>query len=77
MLAEWHVTPEYILDNWTDEQFQAFWDARNNRIRAINELVPAAPAAPGRGAEDNRSRRVSDMELFAMMKINPSKSARA
>ena len=20
-MSEWHITPEYIIDNWTDEKF--------------------------------------------------------
>ena len=24
-MAEWHVTPDYIADNWTDELFGLMW----------------------------------------------------
>jgi predicted transglutaminase-like cysteine proteinase len=62
VLAEWHLTPEYILDNWTDEQFEEFWQARNRRI------VESERALRGKEEEpDLPSARVSDAELFALM----------
>ena len=63
MLAEWHLTPEYLLENWTDEQFDAFWQARNSRIvETTRALKPKEPE------QRTKNKRVSDTELFAYMK---------
>ena len=64
VLAEWHLTPEYLLDNWTDEQFDYFFDARNKRILETSRaLKPKQETAPTQA-----DTRVSDTELFALMR---------
>ena len=70
ILAEWHLTPEYLLENWTDEQFARFWDARNERMKFINQSAQR-PA----DYEDQRDKvRVSDTQLFAMMGIKQAQA---
>lgn len=32
-MSTWHVTPEYINDNWTEEQFLLLFKMRNRRIK--------------------------------------------
>lgn len=71
MLAEWHLSPEYILEHWTDHQIEAFWQARNRRIletsralRPADNECPDAVQSPG--AE---RRKVSDTEYFNMAGI--------
>jgi hypothetical protein len=53
-----------MLDNWTDEQFEAFWSARNHRIVAIRETTE-----PEEDSSVLDRRWVTDMELFAQMGI--------
>ena len=75
MLAEWHLTPEYILENWTDELFELMWEKRNERIRAINKLA-AVPVSTDNHTESHEpSKRVSDKELFSIMGIKPQGQA--
>ncbi len=77
MLAEWHLSPEYILENWTDMQIEAFWEARNRRILETSRAM----RQPDREVDENLphnapsiSRRVSDTELFSMMGIAPGQA---
>ena len=65
VLSEWHQTPEYILENWTDEQFEAFWRARNRRIRETDRLL----RPKSEGLDSPESRQVSDVDIFAKMGI--------
>jgi len=69
------VAPEYILENWTDEQFESFWQARNSRILETDRAIQRA-SQPDRTPHFSPppSRRVSDMELFSMMGINTGKA---
>jgi len=55
-----------LLDNWTDEQFEHFWQARNQRIvetdRALNRPKTEQPST------SNSNVRVSAEELLDLMK---------
>jgi len=31
-LSEWHITPEYINDNWTEEEFGLMIEKLNKRL---------------------------------------------
>ena len=73
MLREWHLSPEYILDSWTDEQFESFWDARNENILNLDRAVNAISESPNY-SPPAPSKRVSDRELFQMMGIKPAKA---
>jgi hypothetical protein len=76
VLAEWHLTPEYLLDNWTDEQFEAFWQSRNQRILAANRAVSDAVRPDGNSSQPPVGNRiVSDQELFEQMGMKPQGSA--
>jgi hypothetical protein len=35
-MSTWHTTPEYINDNWTEEQFLLLFKMRNRRIKHEN-----------------------------------------
>jgi hypothetical protein len=68
MLAEWHLSPEYILDNWTDMQIEAFWSARNRRIVETGRaLRPAEESAPP--SQITETKRVTDTEFFSLSGI--------
>ena len=74
-MAEWHLTPEYILENVTDEEFAMYWRKRNERVVAADRAVEKLSdqdSAPQYSA--TASRRVSDVELFKMMGIRPAKA---
>lgn len=75
MLVEWHLTPEYLLENWTDEQFEAFWQARNQRIVSIDRAIAKASKPNDAGSSSEVTRRVSDQELFQLMGMKPQGSA--
>jgi hypothetical protein len=76
ILAEWHQPPEYFLDNWTDEQFEAFWRARNQRIVATDKAIADARKPDGTSPQpQSANRRMSSQELFTMMGIKPQGSA--
>lgn len=66
ILFEWHLTPEYILDNWTDEQFELLCEKRNERMIATND---AMARASGESKSSGPAKRVSDVELFQQMGI--------
>jgi hypothetical protein len=66
MLAEWHISPEYILENWTDEQLESFWVARNQRVLETDRAFARAREEQGQ-SQDSGSRKVTDAELFAAM----------
>ena len=44
-LAEWHVPPDHIVNNWSEELFALMMKKRNERIQAAN-VVAAGGAAP-------------------------------
>jgi len=50
MLAEWHLTPEYIINNWTDEKFNLMVEKLAERKARLAGV---------------KSNKVSDEELFA------------
>jgi hypothetical protein len=35
-LSEWHVTPEYINEHWTEELFAFLFEKRNEKLRRFN-----------------------------------------
>jgi hypothetical protein len=55
-LIEWHLTPEYIIDNWTDEEFTLMIAKLNERKKREIDAVQS------RGSETDTM--VSDVELF-------------
>ncbi len=75
-LAEWGKDPDDLLDNWTDERFEWFWNARNKRMIAGIKAMKAG-AEISDGSSETASTRVSDMDLFSMMGIQPQSAGRA
>jgi hypothetical protein len=68
-LVEWHLSPEYLNENWTEELLALMFQKRNERIEraqatTAGESTTARPSQPA-------SRRVTDTELLAQMGINP------
>ncbi len=57
MMAEWHLPPDYIVDNWTDELFclmcEKLVERKKREIAALEK-----PRGNPRGA------MVSDQDLF-------------
>jgi hypothetical protein len=60
-MTEWGLTPEYILDNWTEELFTLMFVKRAERIEAMTKAVKhdAAPAPVA-------YKQITDQELFAL-----------
>jgi hypothetical protein len=56
-MSEWGITPEYILDNWTEAELLLMFQKRNERIQAANEAM--------RMSDEPEPRRVSAEELFS------------
>lgn len=50
-MAEWHLAPDYIIDNWTDELFDLM----------VEKLIERKKKQVGSSEID----KVSDKELFA------------
>ena len=57
MLAEWHLSPDYIVDNWTDELFCLMCEKLVERKRREVATIEKTRDHP-RGAT------VTDSELF-------------
>lgn len=61
MLFEWHITPDYIINNWTDELLSLMTtklvERKGKELKAIK--TPNALKTPN---------KVSDIELFSMAK---------
>jgi len=53
LLSEWHVTPDYIVNNWTDELLGLMLEKLAERIK------PKVPLG------DSGGHKVSDKMLFA------------
>jgi hypothetical protein len=70
-LRYWGTTPEYLLENWTDEQFERFWTGFNENRAAESSVLSEihGGAAASDNAPQARSKRVSDVELFQQMGI--------
>jgi len=53
-MSEWHVTPEYILEHWTEAKLLLMFTKRNERLRAINDALrdPEERPAPKRVSAD-------------------------
>jgi hypothetical protein len=66
-LAEYHIGPDELNNNWTEERLQLFLDKRNERLQLMEEQLERARHG---GAP---KRRVSDSKLFQMMGISVSK----
>ena len=59
-MAEWHITPDYITNNWTDELFELMCDKLSKRKKREVETIKGRSSTLSSGVE-----RVSDTELFA------------
>ena len=64
-LREWHLTPEYILENWTDELFELMWEKRNERVTAEAEMIEHAHEEAQEGRmRSSRAKPMTDIELM-------------
>ena len=59
-MAEWHLPPDYIVDNWTDELLELMIEKLVER--RTRDTPPSGPVDTRPGV-----RRVSDATLFRMM----------
>lgn len=66
-MAEWHITPDYIVNNWTDELLDLMVE------KLIERKTREQQAMKGKSTEPNK---ISDTELFnqARNKIKVVKS---
>jgi len=64
-MAEWHLPPDYIISNWTDEFLNLMVEKLNERKKR------EADAIKGTHSESDSSdvEQVSDTELLARMGI--------
>jgi len=58
MMAEWHLPPDYILNNWTDELL-------NLMVEKLAERKKREAQPRSTGGSDTH--RVSDTELFRLL----------
>lgn len=66
LLAKWHLPPDYINDNWTDELLQLMIEKFMERIETIQKELPS-------GLYEG-VRTVSDIALFNQMGIKIHKA---
>ena len=55
-MAEWHITPDYIVNNWTDELFALMVEKFIERRQREEQAMKPTGSAGGH--------KVSDKELF-------------
>lgn len=63
MMTEWHVTPDYIVANWTDELLNLMVDKLNERRR--REIRATKEVNDSRGTGKTGFEKVSSEELFS------------
>ena len=54
-MAEWHLTPEWVLDNWTNEELTLMVEKLAERKRRESDAYKGV---------SRESAKVSDTELF-------------
>ena len=59
MLAEWHLSPDEILERWTDERLDLFWRKRNQRLQRLRAMMEDENEQP-----EQKPRYVSNREFF-------------
>jgi hypothetical protein len=63
-LAEWSLTPEYVNDRWSPEILWLMFHERKLELERVRE-------AQGQEPEQEPRRRISDAEMFKLLKIDP------
>ena len=69
LLSEWHITPDYIVNNWTDELLALMVDKLSERKQREIDAMKGS-STPNRYAGKEV---ISDTELFARMGIKVKK----
>ena len=69
MLAEWHISPDEILERWTDERMAIFWEKRNDRILRNSEAMKRATE---RDPDEQKPVRVSHNTFFNTDLVGPA-----
>ena len=65
-MSEWHVTPDYIVNNWTDEFFDLMVEKLVERKRRESDAIKGTSSPDNlRGKET-----ISDTALFSRMGNN-------
>ena len=59
-MSEWHVTPDYIVNNWTDELFVLMCEKLNERKTGKKPTPSPSYLKPG-------TQVVSDEKLFTLL----------
>ena len=62
-MAEWHITPDYIVNNWTDELLDLMTEKLVERKQRENQAVPQASSLGDAGGH-----KVPESVLFAKAK---------
>ena len=60
-MVEWHVTPDYIVSNWTEELLHLMVEKLNERKKGERDAITEA--------RPDTSSKVSDTELFNRMGV--------
>ena len=61
-MVEWHITPDYIVNNWTDEQFTLMCEKLTERKKRELDAM-----------QGKKTSTVSDKALLAKMGIKVKK----
>ena len=76
-MAEWHLPPDYIVDNWTDELLELMCEKLVKRKQRELDAIQGKKGTQGGPPIKPGTKIVSDKELFATMgkKVKVSKNA--
>ena len=69
-MAEWNLTPEYIVNNWTDEELDLMTSKLSERKQAIAQAATGATQGdiePSRPQAQESNQVVTDTELFRQL----------
>ena len=67
-MVEWHVAPDYIVNNWTDEQLDLMIEKLVKRKKGEASYLQSKESGVTR--HEPGTREVSDRELFRLMGKN-------
>jgi len=69
LLSEWHQTPDYIVNNWTDELLVLMVDKLSERKRRELDATKGSSTSSKFAGKEV----ISDTEMFARMGIKVKK----
>ena len=66
-MAEWHVTPDYIAEHWTEELLRLMVDKLVERKKREASPPSGGFQSPSQAPRKERDKMIPDSELFAKL----------